>query len=183
MVKVINKVQFCGKLCKKVYTFDKNKGLITLDETYECKIDAKGRLPLPAALKRQWAAIVEDGFVLKRSVFQSCLELHPKSEWAKVNDQLNKLNRNVKKNVDFIRLYKAGLKLVDVDTSGRIQISKDLIQFAGLDKDVVLTPNASILEIWDKESYERVVDISQGDIASLTEEILGGINEELEDVS
>lgn len=168
---------------KKFYTFDKNKGLITLDETYECKIDAKGRLPLPAGLKRQLAEIVEDGFVLKRSVFQSCLELHPKREWAKVNDQLNKLNRNVKKNVDFIRLYKAGLKVVEMDTSGRIQISKDLIQFAELDKDVVLTPSGSVLEIWDKESYERVVDTSQVDIASLTEEVLGGINEDINDVS
>lgn len=167
---------------KKFYTFDKILLLISLDETYECKIDAKGRLPLPTALKRQLAEIVENGFVLKRSVFQSCLELYPKREWAKVNDQLNKLNRNVKKNVDLIRLYKAGLKVVDLDTSGRIQISKDLISFAGLDKDVVLTPSGYILEIWDKESYEKVVDISQVDIASLTEEVLGGINEE-EDVS
>lgn len=157
--------------------------LITLDETYECKIDTKGRLPLPASLKKQLTEIIEDGFVLKRSVFQPCLELYPKSEWTKVNNQLNKLNRNVKKNVDLIRFYKAGLKIVEVDANGRIQISKDLISFAGLDKEIVLTPNGFILEIWDKESYEKVVDISQVDIASLTEEVLGGVSDDDENVS
>lgn len=154
-----------------------------LDETYECKIDTKGRLPLPTSLRKQLAEIIDEGFVLKRSVFQPCLELYPRREWAKVNEQLNKLNRNVKKNVDLIRLYKAGLKVVDVDASGRIQISKDLINFAGLEREVVLTPNGFILEIWDKESYERVVDISQVDIASLTEEVLGGVSNGGEDVS
>jgi MraZ protein len=37
--------------------------------TYECKVDAKGRLLLPAPLKKQLAASLQNGFVLKRSVF------------------------------------------------------------------------------------------------------------------
>ena len=49
--------------------------------TYECKVDAKGRLLIPAPLKKQLSIALQDGFVLKRSVFQPCLELYPMNEW------------------------------------------------------------------------------------------------------
>ena len=72
---------------------------------YECKVDTKGRLLLPSGLKKQLAAELQEGFVLKRSVFNSCLELHTMSEWNSVMTDVNKLNRFVKKNNDFIRMF------------------------------------------------------------------------------
>lgn len=161
---------------KKFLTFEENFHLKPLIGTYECKVDAKGRLPLPSGLKKQFAPVMEEGFVLKRSVFQKCLELHPMSEWNKVMEDVNKLNRFVKKNNDFIRLFTAGLKVVEVDGNGRIQIAKDLIAFAGIKKDVVLSSNVNVLEIWDKDAYEKVVDIEEADFAALAEQVMGGGN-------
>ena len=168
---------------KKFFTFDKNFNLKPLIGTYECKVDAKGRLPLPAGLKKQLVGALEDGFVLKRSVFQKCLELHPMTEWNNVMTDVNKLNRFVKKNNDFIRLFTAGLKVVEVDSNGRIQIAKDLSSYAGIDKEVVLSPNAMVLEIWDKDSYERVVDIEELDFASLAEEVMGNVKNDEDGIS
>ena len=87
--------------------------------TYECKVDAKGRLMLPTSLKKQFGSL-EEGFVLKRSVFQPCLELYPMDEWNKMMQKINKLNRFVKKNNDFIRRFTAGVKMVEIDTNGRL---------------------------------------------------------------
>ena len=70
--------------------------------TYECKVDAKGRLMLPVALKKQLAPELQDGFVLKRAVFQECLELYPMQEWNVLMQKVNKLNRFKKKNNDFM---------------------------------------------------------------------------------
>ena len=84
----------------------------TIVGTYECKVDAKGRLLLPAPLKKQLATSLQHGFVLKRSVFQSCLELYPMEEWNLMMQKINKLNRFVKKNNDFIRRFTAGVKVV-----------------------------------------------------------------------
>lgn len=168
---------------KKFFTFDKNFNLKPLIGTYECKVDTKGRLPLPSGLKKQLAGVLEEGFVLKRSVFQKCLELHPMNEWNNVMADVNQLNQFVKKNNDFIRLFTAGLKVVEVDGNGRIQIAKDLIAFAGIDKEVVLSPNARVLEIWDKDSYEKVVDIEEMDFASLAEEVMGNVKKGENDVS
>ncbi len=97
--------------------------------TYECKVDAKGRLLLPAPFKKQLTASLQDGFVLKRSVFQPCLELYPMQEWNLMMAKINKLNRFVKKNNDFIRRFTAGVKVVEIDNLGRLFIPKDLTVF------------------------------------------------------
>lgn len=145
--------------------------------TYECKVDAKGRLPLPAGLRKQLAMVMEEGFVLKRSVFQNCLELHPMSEWNKVMSEINQLNRFVKKNNDFIRQFTAGVKVVEIDANSRIQIAKDLVAFAGISKDVVLSSSINVIEIWDKDKYEQSVNVDEIDFAQLAEEVMGNKNE------
>ena len=81
---------------------------------------------IPSPLKRQLSAALKEGFVLKRAVFQPCLELYPMSEWDTLMQKVNKLNRFKKKNNDFIRRFTAGVKLIEMDASGRILVSKDL---------------------------------------------------------
>lgn len=166
---------------KKFYTFDKIYNLNSLNESYECKVDAKFRLPLPTGLRKQWADILEAGFVLKRSVFQPCIEIHPMDKWNEIEEKLGKLNQFVKRNQDFVRIYKMGIKSVDVDANGRIQIPKELVAFAGISKEVVLAPSIGTLEIWDKEKYERVVEIDEFDFAALTEDVMGGIEDGIAD--
>ena len=74
--------------------------MINLIGTYECKSDAKGRIMLPSALKKQLAPVIQDGFVIKRSVFNNCLEMYPMKEWNVMAAQVNQLNRFIKKNID-----------------------------------------------------------------------------------
>ena len=121
-----------------------------LNGTYECKVDAKGRLMLPAALKKQLLPILQKGFVLKRSVFQTCLELYPIDEWEIEMRKIGKLNRYKKKNNDFIRRFTAGVKMVEVDNAGRLLIPKDLYSFAEISKNIVVSTAINIVEIWDK---------------------------------
>lgn len=147
-------------------------------ESYECKVDAKFRLPIPAGLKKYWAEILEEGFVLKRSVFQPCIEIHTMSDWNKISKKLDGLNQNVKKNQDLVRHFKRGLKIVEVDATGRIQIPKELVAFAGISKDVVLAPSIKTIEIWDKDRYEELTQVDEVDFAALVEEVLGDLEDE-----
>ncbi len=124
-------------------------------------------------LKKQLSPVLQEGFVIKRSVFQSCLELYPMQEWNAMMSKINKLNRFVKKNNDFIRRFTAGVKVVDVDATGRILIPKDLCVFAGITKEVVLSSAVNIIEVWDKEKYEKVIEDSATDFADLAEEVMG----------
>ncbi|CAM1339298.1 MULTISPECIES: division/cell wall cluster transcriptional repressor MraZ [Tenacibaculum] len=152
--------------------------MVNLIGTYECKVDAKGRMMMSSAFKKQLSSVLQDGFVIKRSVFQSCLELYPMQEWNSVMAKINKLNRFVKKNNDFIRRFTAGVKVVEMDASGRILIPKDLCQFAEIEKEVVLSSAVNIIEIWDKDKYEKVIDDAVVDFADLAEEVMGNIGED-----
>ena len=154
----------------------------TLIGTYECKADAKGRVMLPTSLKKQLGSL-EDGFVLKRSVFQPCLELYPMKEWNKMMQKINKLNRFVKKNNDFIRRFTAGVKMVEIDGTGRLLIPKDLVVFAKIDKDLVLSSAVSIIEIWDKNLYENAIENTTDDFADLAEEVMGNLNDDEDGIS
>lgn len=147
--------------------------MLNLIGTYECKIDAKGRLMLPQAFKKQLAPILQDGFVLKRAVFQKCLELYPIAEWNILSAKVNKLNRFNKKNDEFIRRFNAGVKTVEVDGTGRVLVSKDLGVFAKLEKSIVVNAAFNILEIWDKDLYEKAIDEAAVDFADLAEEVMG----------
>ena len=145
----------------------------TLIGTYECKADAKGRLMLPVALKKQLISSLAKGFVLKRAVFQPCLELYPLKEWEALMQKVNKLNRFKKKNNDFIRRFTAGVKAIELDVSGRLLIPKDLIGFAGIKKEIVVSSAVNIVEIWDKAQYEKAIDDAASDFASLAEDVMG----------
>jgi MraZ protein len=149
---------------------------------YECKVDAKGRLTLPSSLKRQLSAVLQEGFVLKRSVFNSCLELYPMAEWEAVIGDVNKLNRFVKKNNDFIRMFTAGVRMVEPDGNARIQIPKDLIKYAAVEKHVVLASVGNIIELWDKNQYEAAINDADIDFSALAEDVMGSAEKGGDDV-
>ncbi len=150
--------------------------VVNLIGTYECKADVKGRLMLPSSMKKQLSPALQEGFVLKRAVFQPCLELYPMSEWSLLMQKVNKLNRFVKKNNDFIRRFTAGVKMVELDNTGRLLIPKDLHSFAGISKEVVLSSAVNIIEIWDKKRYEKAINEAAIDFAELAEDVMGNDN-------
>jgi len=123
---------------------------------------------------------VNESFIVRRSVFQNCLELHPFSEWKLTMEKINKLNKFVKKNNDFIRMYNAGVRIVDLDSNGRLLIPKDLSKIYFSNNEIVLTSAINIVEIWDKKQYENLINNSADDFADLSESVMGN---QAEDVS
>jgi len=133
---------------------------------------------LPVAIKKQLLPALQNGFVLKRAVFQPCLELYPMAEWESLMQRMNKLNRFKKKNNDFIRRFTAGVKVVEVDSTGRLLIPKDLMVFSGISKEIVVSSAINIVEIWDKDKYEQAIDDAANDFADLAEEVMGQDDDE-----
>ena len=149
---------------------------VNLIGVYQCKLDAKSRLMLPKAFKKQLASSLDSPFILKRSVFHHCLELFPMDEWNKVVLDINRLNRFVKKNNDFIRMFTAGVKMIDLDSNGRLLIPKELKQYANIKNEVVLSSSGNMIELWNTNDYESVVNNSELDFSSMAEDVMGNIN-------
>ena len=132
---------------------------------------------LPTALKKQLMSELQNGFVLKRGMFEKCIELYPMTEWNAKMTLVNKLNRFVRKNVEFIRLFTAGVKVVELDTTGRLLIPKDLVGFSSISNSIVLASAGTYVEIWDKAAYEQKLSNPETDIATLAEEVMGSLND------
>lgn len=154
----------------------KTHTMLSLIGGHDCTLDAKGRVLLPGALKKQLSPVISQGFIIKRSMFQPCLELYPRPAWDKQMKQINKLNRFIKKNNDFIRLFMAGVREVELDTAGRLQIPRDLVVFADMKADIVISSLTEVIEIWDKQKYESLTSSSEHiDKESLAAEVMGDI--------
>ena len=100
------------------------------------------------------------------------------TEWNLMMQKINKLNRFVKKNNDFIRRFTAGVKVVEVDDLGRLLIPKDLVAFSKISKDIVLSSAVNIVEIWDKDLYEKSIAGDDIDFADLAEDVMGNVNDD-----
>ncbi|MEN8787609.1 MAG: division/cell wall cluster transcriptional repressor MraZ [Flavobacteriales bacterium] len=138
---------------------------------YICKLDAKGRLTVPSGLKKQLDNEGREGFVLNRG-FEGCLGLYPHKDWLEVSKKLNDLNLFTIKNRAFVRKFQNGATKLDMDGNGRVLLPKDLQEFAGISKEVVLFAYADRIEIWDKAKYDEVMNEEMGDFATLAEEVM-----------
>ena len=143
---------------------------------YECNADAKGRIMLPVAFKKQLTKELKAGFVMKRSIFSKSLELYPMATWNEMMKDVSKLNKFVKKNVEFIRQLNYGAVPAELDSSGRLLISKDMMTFSGIRKNVVVAAAVNMIEIWDKKAYEKFIKDGNINFEKLAEEVMGGIN-------
>ena len=143
--------------------------------SYDCTVDSKGRVIVPASLKRQLLPFAEGGFIVKRSVSSPCLELYVRQEWNRLRMMVDKLNPFKKKNNDFKRAFFAGLKEVEMDATGRILLAKDLLIYSGISKDVTMASSGNIIEIWDKAAYESVIAETNLTFGDLAEEVMQDI--------
>lgn len=139
---------------------------------YECTVDAKGRIMLPIGLQKQLPAAAKKRFVINRG-FEKCLVLYPKNEWEKETSELNKLNLYVKENRDFVRAFHNGATELVLDGTNRLLLPKPLLQFASIEKDLVLFAFKNRIEVWSKDKYKQAMKINNEDFAALAEKVMG----------
>ena len=144
---------------------------------YECKLDAKGRMMMPMGLRKQVHPDALEKFVLNRG-FESCLALYPMNEWQAISAQINQLNQFVKKNREFARYFYRGASELELDSTGRILLPKRLLEYAGIDKDVILSAWSNKIEIWSPDKFEALLKDEPDDFAVLAEEVMGKANKE-----
>jgi len=154
--------------------------MITFIGDYTVRLDPKGRLSFPAAFKKQIREGAQQGFVLKRDVFDSCLILYPMEEWERQNRIIrSKTNPYNKEHARFLRMFYSGTAEVSLDASNRMLIPKRLLEFAGIGDEVVMAGQSGRIEIWASDQYGRVSKADE-DFAAMAEKILGGSFEEPE---
>jgi MraZ protein len=139
---------------------------------YDCKADEKGRIILPASLKRQVSPDARDRFMINRG-FETYLALYPMNEWEIIKRNISKLNLYIKKNRDFVRYFFRGATEVVLDASNRILIPRSLMEYAKIEKEITLLGFIDHIEIWSKKGYTDWMSIEPADYSQLAEEVMG----------
>ncbi len=149
---------------------------------YDCKVDAKGRVMLPVAFRKQMGEAELCRFVLKKDMYESCLELYTMDEWERQNKLILKNTEPYNpEHRQFIRDFRMGAVEVECDNAGRMLIPARLLKQANIVKDVVLSGNIGKIEIWSPEQYHH----SGGDIAvkrDRAQHIMKGVTYNLDDL-
>ena len=115
---------------------------------YNHTIDAKGRLIIPAKFRET----LGEEFILTRGL-DGCLSIYPMDEWKSFEEKLKALPLTDKNARAFLRFFVAGATSCELDRQGRILVPGTLREFAGLEKEVVLTGNLTRIEVWSKEKW------------------------------
>ena len=140
---------------------------------YSCRLDAKGRVILPSAFKKQMPPAAEDRFVVRKDIFEGCLVLYSIDDWNRQLDKIrSRINPYNREHNIFLRNFFKGPAEVSLDSSNRLLIPKRLLDLAGFAKDVVLAGQDGRIEMWAEEVYARI-DMPSDDFANLAEKLLG----------
>jgi MraZ protein len=144
---------------------------------YEATLDAKGRFLLPAGFKRQLPGESLVPFVINRG-FEKCLTLYPKANWDPIFERISRLNDFDPKVREFRRYFLNGATLLEADTAGRLLIPKNLSDYAGLTKDLILASGVNKIEVWNQGTYQQFFDTyDAAAFSDLAQQVMGGIGD------
>ena len=146
--------------------------LTNLIGEFECRLDDKSRVILPAGLKKQISPEANDRFVINRG-FENCLVLYPMNEWKSTSEEINRLNLYNRKNRDFVRYFYRGATELSLDNANRLLLPKQLLSYAGIVRDVVLFAFSNRIEVWARDKYEKLMTDEPENFALLAEEVMG----------
>lgn len=124
-------------------------------ETYS--LDNKGRVNIPAKMRKNLSPEANDMFVLTRG-FEKCIYAYPMDEWKKKEDSLEELNEYQEKNRFFIRMLLQHSEDVKMDAQLRVALPKELLNFAGIDKKVTIAGVMNHIEFWNPEEYDSYMN-------------------------
>ena len=139
---------------------------------YDCKMDAKGRLRLPAQLLKQLAYYQSSDYVVNRG-YENHLMLYPEAVWDLKTKEINTLNINVDKHRKAIRYFYRGANKVTIDGSERILLPKILLDWAKIEREVMLFAYQQQIEIWDKQSYLKMLEQEPDSFGDIADSIWG----------
>ena len=122
--------------------------------SYDYSVDNKGRINIPARLRKYISPEANDTFVVTRG-YEQCLYVYPLDEWNKVEENIRQLSSTNPKHRFFMRTLLERATESQLDGQFRITIPKELLQFAGIENEVLIIGVLEHIEIWNPLTYDE----------------------------
>ncbi len=135
---------------------------------YQHALDTKNRIVVPSKFREE----LGEKFVLTKGL-DGCLYVYSLAEWGILEEKLKKLPLTNKDARAFVRFFFSGANEVDCDKQGRALIPQNLLQYAGIEKDIVSIGVSTRIEIWSKDKWDEYnnSNIDFGEIAEKMSEL------------
>ncbi len=143
--------------------------MFRLTGEFDCRLDDKGRLRLPSALLRQLGAEQEE-FVINRG-FEKHLILYPKKVWDLKVEEFERLNLYDSQHRQVVRYFYRGASEIRIDSASRILLPKSLMDYAGIQADVMVFAYQQLIELWSKDRYEQMISQEPEDFSSIAHQV------------
>lgn len=137
---------------------------------YDVAIDAKGRFLLPSGFRKQLPESNGGNFVINRG-FEKCLVLYTVEVWNPIANKINKMNDLVPSVRDFKRLFMNGATPLELDSADRLLLPKQLLEYAGIRKDMIIAAQGNKVELWDKDTYYEYLRQNAAKASALAAEV------------
>ena len=123
--------------------------------SFKYSVDSKGRVSIPAKLRKYLTPEANDTFILTRGTAQ-CIDVYPMDNWKELAaNKLNQLNSFDPKEAMFIRMFLQEAAEDKLDSQSRLLIPKSLIEYAGIEKDIFILGAVKKIEFWNPDKYEE----------------------------
>lgn len=140
---------------------------------YSCRADSKGRVVVPVSFRKAMAAAQQTVFVLRKNIFEACIDMYPYSQWeALMADLRGRLDLFDRDHAAFLREWYRGTQEVEMDGNGRILLPKRLLEEIVVEKEIVLAGQDTKIEIWGEQAYQQVSMETEA-FAELTQQVFG----------
>lgn len=137
---------------------------------YECKLDEKGRLKLPSAILNQLGESSTHDFVANRGL-ERCLYLFPRAVWNNKLSEVQGLNEYLPEVRQFKRIFYRGATEFTPDRTDRILLPKILLEYAGIDRTLIITTVGEYLEMWNPDTYRDMINKEPENLSALAQKI------------
>ena len=125
----------------------------TFTGQYDFVIDSKNRINIPSIFRKQLHKSDKNRFVITRGI-DHCIWVYPLGEWKKIEKELSQLSSLSRTNRTFLRNHLRHAKIVSSDDQGRLILTKSLIEYANILKDITIIGVLNKIEIWDNATLE-----------------------------
>lgn len=139
--------------------------------SYSYSVDSKGRINIPAKLRKYVSPDANDTFVITRG-FEKCLFVYPLDEWNKLEQSIRGLSPSDSKHRFFTRTLLQYATESQLDGQARIIIPQQLLQFAGIKDEVLILGVLERIEVWNPKFYEEYLKSQAEDYETVAEMVL-----------
>ncbi len=140
--------------------------------SFTYNLDSKGRIAIPAKLRKSLKPEANETFIMTRGTAK-CIDVYPLDQWNElVASKLEKLNTFDPKEAMFVRMFLQQAAEDKMDTQSRLLVPKNLIQYAGIEKEVFILGAVKKIEIWNPEIYRQYIEENEALYSEIASEVM-----------